>query len=68
MLDSANDLDIKWLANKKNIGLTAGASAPEVLVQSIISKLKGFGALNIINSEGTEENVTFKIPKELNIK
>jgi len=68
LLDSANDLDIKWLANKKNIGLTAGASAPEVLVQSIISKLKGFGALNIINSEGTEENVTFKIPKELNIK
>lgn len=68
LLDSANDLDIKWLANKKNIGLTAGASAPEVLVQSIISKLKGFGALDIINSEGAEENITFKIPKELNIK
>ena len=50
---------------KKNIGLTAGASAPEVLVESIISKLKGFGALKVVNSEGVEENITFKIPKEL---
>ena len=48
-----------------NIGLTAGASAPEVLVQSIINKLKSFGAINVINSEGVEENITFKIPKEL---
>ncbi len=65
LLDSANDLDVSWLANKKNIGLTAGASAPEVLVQSIINKLKSFGAINVINSEGVEENITFKIPKEL---
>ena len=68
LLDCADDLDVKWLSNKKNIGLTAGASAPEVLVQSIINKLKGFGALNIINAEGVQENITFKIPKELAIK
>ena len=61
-------MDMKWLLNKKNIGLTAGASAPEVLVQSIINKLKGFGALKIINAEGVQENITFKIPKELAIK
>ena len=65
LLDSANDLDINWLKNKKNIGLTAGASAPEVLVQSIINKLKSYGAMNVINSDGVEENITFKIPKEL---
>lgn len=56
------------VANKKNIGLTAGASAPEILVQSIINKLMGFGAINVINSSGIEENITFKIPKELMAK
>ena len=65
LIDCANDLDVEWLSNKKNIGLTAGASAPETLVASIISKLKGFGALNVIESEGVVENITFKIPKEL---
>jgi 4-hydroxy-3-methylbut-2-enyl diphosphate reductase len=68
LLDSADDLDVKWLHNKKNIGLTAGASAPEILVQSIINKLMGFGAINVINSSGIEENITFKIPKELMAK
>ena len=67
LIDSADDLDVKWLINKKNIGLTAGASAPEILVQSIITKLKRFGALDVIDSIGVEENITFKIPKELMI-
>ena len=68
LIDSADDLDVKWLINKKNIGLTAGASAPEILVQSIITKLKRFGALDVIDSIGIEENITFKMPKELMIK
>ena len=68
LIDSADDLDVKWLINKKNIGLTAGASAPEILVQSIITKLKRFGAVDVIDSIGVEENITFKIPKELMIK
>ena len=59
---------LKIIPNKKNIGVTAGSSAPEILVESIINKLKGFGALNVINSEGVEENITFKIPKELVIE
>jgi 4-hydroxy-3-methylbut-2-enyl diphosphate reductase len=67
LIDSADDLDVKWLINKRNIGLTAGASAPEILVQSIITKLKRFGALDVIDSIGVEENITFKIPKELMI-
>ena len=65
LLDRADDLDVKWLSNKKNIGLTAGASAPEILVQSIINKLKAYGAINVINATGVEESITFKIPKEL---
>ena len=65
LIDCANDLNVNWLINKKNLGLTAGASAPEFLVQSIIDKLKNFGFSNIINSEGIKENVVFKIPKEL---
>ena len=65
LLDSADDLDVKWLSNKKNIGLTAGASSPEILVQSIINKLKAYGAINVINATGVEESITFKIPKEL---
>jgi 4-hydroxy-3-methylbut-2-enyl diphosphate reductase len=68
LIDSADDLDVKWLINKKNIGLTAGASAPEILVQSIITKLKRFGVLDVIDSIGVEENITFKIPKELMMK
>jgi len=67
LIDSADDLDVKWLINKKSIGLTAGASAPEILVQSIITKLKRFGAVDVIDSIGVEENITFKIPKELMI-
>ena len=67
LIDSADDLDVKWLINKKNIGLTAGGSAPEILVQSIITKLKRFGALDVIDSIGVEENITFKMPKELMI-
>ena len=68
LIDSADDLDVKWLINKKNIGLTAGASAPEIQVQSIITQLKRFGAVDVIDSIGVEENITFKIPKELMIK
>ena len=65
LIDEFSDLDLIEFKDCKNIGLTAGASAPEDLVESIINKLKGFGALKVVNSEGVEENITFKIPKEL---
>ena len=66
LIDGADDLDIVWVSNKKNIGLTAGASAPEILIQTIINKLKSFGALKVIESDGVKEDIIFKIPKELN--
>ena len=66
LVDSENDLKVEWFNNKNNIGLTAGASAPEILIQSIVSKLKEFGALEVTETEGVVEKTTFKIPKELN--
>ena len=45
--------------------MTAGASAPEILIQNIVSKLKEFGALEVTETEGVVEKTTFKIPKEL---
>ncbi|MGQ0286461.1 4-hydroxy-3-methylbut-2-enyl diphosphate reductase [Pasteurellaceae bacterium 22721_9_1] len=68
LLDEANDIDPDWLQNVKTIGLTAGASAPEVLVQSVISRLKELGATVVEELQGCEENTVFEVPKELRIK
>jgi 4-hydroxy-3-methylbut-2-enyl diphosphate reductase len=54
-----------WLAGKTRIGVTAGASAPEVLVQAVIDRLKEFGAQSVRKLEGIEEHVTFPMPKGL---
>lgn len=65
MVDNASQLDANWLAGKTRIGVTAGASAPEVLVQEVIAQLKRFGADNVNELSGITENVTFPIPKTL---
>ena len=65
MVDGANDIQPQWLANVKRVGLTAGASAPEVLVQGIVERLKTLGAKSVRALEGAEENVTFKLPSAL---
>ena len=57
-----------WLENAKNIGVTAGASAPEVLVQGVVNRLKEWGADKVIERLGREENIEFAVPKELRIK
>ena len=68
MVDNAAQIDAGWLAGKRRIGVTAGASAPEVLVQAVIDRLKECGAKNVRTLEGAEENVTFPLPKGLNTK
>ncbi|MBN6710137.1 4-hydroxy-3-methylbut-2-enyl diphosphate reductase [Haemophilus haemoglobinophilus] len=68
LIDDANDIDVSWLENVKVIGLTAGASAPEVLVQSVITRLKELGVDEVEELEGCEENTVFEVPKELRIK
>ena len=65
MVDSAALIDPAWLDGKTRIGVTAGASAPEVLVQAVIDRLKELGAKSVRPLEGVEENVVFPLPKGL---
>ena len=67
LIDGPEDIDASWLGGVKTIGITAGASAPEVLVQSVILHLKGLGVTEVANLEGLEENMFFEVPKELRI-
>ncbi|WP_118843029.1 4-hydroxy-3-methylbut-2-enyl diphosphate reductase [Haemophilus haemolyticus] len=68
LLDDPSDIQADWFNDVKTVGITAGASAPEELVQSIISCLKEFGANTIEELQGLEENMFFEVPKELRIK
>jgi 4-hydroxy-3-methylbut-2-enyl diphosphate reductase len=65
MVDNAAAIDPSWIDGKKRIGVTAGASAPEVLVQAVIDRLKQLGAASVRALEGVEEHVTFPLPKGL---
>jgi 4-hydroxy-3-methylbut-2-enyl diphosphate reductase len=65
MVDNATQIDPAWLVGKVRIGVTAGASAPEVLVQSVIDRLKKCGAKSVRTLEGVEEHVAFPLPKRL---
>ena len=67
LLDGAEDIDPAWLDGKRRIGVTAGASAPEVLVAEVIDGLRQLGAQAPIEVEGRPENVTFSLPRELRI-
>jgi len=66
MVDNAAQINPAWLEGKRRIGVTAGASAPEVLVQAVIDRLKECGAASVRTLEGAEEHVTFPLPKGLN--
>lgn len=66
MVDSAEQIDPAWLAGKQRIGVTAGASAPEILVQQVVARLKSLGGVSVRELDGVEENVTFPLPKGLN--
>ncbi|WP_206732403.1 4-hydroxy-3-methylbut-2-enyl diphosphate reductase [Janthinobacterium sp. 17J80-10] len=68
MVDNAGEIDPAWLEGKKRIGVTAGASAPEILVNEVIARLKAFGAQSVRPLEGVEEHVTFPMPKGLGIQ
>jgi 4-hydroxy-3-methylbut-2-enyl diphosphate reductase len=65
MVDNAGKIDPSWIEGKKRIGVTAGASAPEVLVQAVIDRLKELGAASVRALDGVEEHVTFPLPKGL---
>ena len=65
MVDNASFLKPEWLLNKQKIGVSAGASAPEVLVQEVIAKLQQLGAKQVQELQGAVENVVFQLPKNL---
>lgn len=65
LIDDADNLDPAWLKGVGIVGVTAGASAPEELVQEIISRLGDFGDVQLKNLDGVEESIIFKLPREL---
>ncbi len=68
LLDGADDIDPRWLEGKSRIGVTAGASAPEVLVREVLDGLRALGASDAVELAGRPENVTFSLPRELRIE
>lgn len=68
LIDGAEDIKSEWLVDKKIIGLTAGASAPDILVRQVIDKLQEFGANEVVELQGREENIVFEVPKELRVE
>lgn len=65
LIGSADELDPAWLVGRRCVGVTAGASAPEVLVQALIERLKVLGARTVRTLKGTEEHTSFPLPKGL---
>lgn len=68
LIDGAEDLRKEWFAGIQRVGITAGASAPEVLVRGVIQQLRDWGAEPEVELDGREENITFSMPKELRVK
>jgi 4-hydroxy-3-methylbut-2-enyl diphosphate reductase len=68
LIDSADDINLAWLDGKHAIGVTAGASAPEQLVENVVSRLQTLGASGPSEQEGRRETIVFALPKELRQK
>ena len=67
LIDSSDDIDEQWIDNINSVGITAGASAPEILVQDVVSFLMSHGGVEIIEVEGAKEDVNFPVPASLKI-
>jgi 4-hydroxy-3-methylbut-2-enyl diphosphate reductase len=67
MVDSANELQTEWFEGKSRVGLTAGASAPEILVRQVIDRIRALGAISVRKMDGIEETVKFPLPKGLKL-
>jgi 4-hydroxy-3-methylbut-2-enyl diphosphate reductase len=67
MVDSADELRAEWFEGKTRVGLTAGASAPEILVRQVIDRIKALGAISVRTMDGLTETIKFPLPKGLKI-
>lgn len=65
LIDGPEDLKREWFEGKQNVGLTAGASAPEVLVQRVVAQIRSWGGQLPVESSGQQENIMFSLPREL---
>ena len=65
LIDGADQIDPAWLVGRKQIGITAGASAPEILVRGVIDRLRELGAGSLVDLKGEPENMVFALPREL---
>jgi len=68
LIDGAHEIDPAWVAGKRHIGLTAGASAPQVLVDGVIERLRELGAAGVSELDGEPEDMVFALPKELRLR
>jgi 4-hydroxy-3-methylbut-2-enyl diphosphate reductase len=68
MIDSADELQESWLAGRQRVGLTAGASAPEILVRQVIDRIKAMGAVSVRKMDGINETTKFPLPKGLRVE
>jgi len=68
LIDGAIEIDPRWVAGRQCIGVTAGASAPEVLVRGVIDRLRELGAAHVSDLDGEPENMVFALPKELRLQ
>jgi 4-hydroxy-3-methylbut-2-en-1-yl diphosphate reductase len=68
MVDAAEDLQAEWLEGRRRVGLTAGASAPDILVQQVIARLREMGAVSVRKMDGVEEKIRFPLPLGLGDK
>ncbi len=68
MVDHADELQAEWFEGRQRVGLTAGASAPEILVKAVIDRIKALGAVSVRKMDGIEETVKFPLPKGLKLE
>ena len=67
MVDNADELQAEWFAGATTVGVTAGASAPEVLVNDVVARIKAYGAVSVLTMDGVQETLKFPLPKGLKL-
>lgn len=67
LIDGADEIDPAWIAGRRTVGVTAGASAPDILVQGVLDRLRALGAGSVRELAGEPENMVFALPKELRV-
>ncbi len=68
LIDGAEEIDPAWIVGKQKVGVTAGASAPDILIEGVIQRLRELGAAGVAELDGEPENMVFALPKELRLR